>query len=498
MSKRLRIPLSTPYNTRVSAVNATDTSSGYVGIAIVGLAIVGKTSPSVGKDARYVNCFQQTIDGRKYIVKRPGFGTQSTPASGKAGYAVLVWTGKGVGTDVISAFDSPSTIYNGTTSLGALSGKCLGITETFVSTTATLTFTADDSTGWYYDTGVGVATKITDVDFLGNAGETLVGTFAHMDGFACYMTASGKLGASDINSVTAYTANSYGSTNAQPDKGVGCVRFKNFIMAFGTESLEFWYNAGLSPFPLARAKAMTVRVGAISADAIASISDTVFWAGSTPQGGMSIFQYDGNLGRISTPAIDAQIILAGAANITLTAIRQFGLSFVLVNCSSVQTFAYCVEEKFWFEWNSTTPLWYKCAAVSMGGTMVNYAVSNISTAGKVFLQNHASLVFTDNGDAYTARIQTASRDEGTQCKKFYEYLDIDADTESSSSTLTISKSDDDYVTYDVLGTVDLSASRPLRLTRLGSAANRAWVFTHAAATPMRLRAAEGAYTVGQM
>jgi hypothetical protein len=489
-----RIPLAGSYNTRVSAVNASDTASGYTGVGIVGLMIVGRTTASVGKDARYVNCFAQTvsdeISGKKtvYTVKRPGFGTNTTPATGKKGYGILVWTGKGNGADVIAAFDNPSTIYNGTSSLGSLSGKCTGITETFVSSTPTLAITSDDSTGWYYDTGSGL-TKISDVDFPGNAGKTLAGTFSHIDGYACILCTDGTLFASDLNSLSGWTATSFDSANAYPDKGIACVRQGNFILTFGTESLQFFYNAGLTPFPMAKATAKTVKVGCISADAIGQISDNVFWAGSTPQGGLSVFQFDGTIGRISTPEIDAQLILAGAANITITTIRFYGRSFVLVNCSTVQTFAYCVEEKMWHEWSSITPLWYKCAASSLGGTMVNYAVSNVSTSGKVYLMNHASLVFTDDGTTYTARVQLPKLDLGTNRTKFWGNLELIADIETGSSPITLFYTDDDYQTYTTWGTLDLSQSRNIA-TRTGSSRRRGWGLSHAANTPMRLECLE--------
>jgi hypothetical protein len=134
----------------------------------------------------------------------------------------------------------------------------------------------------------------------------------------------------------------------------------------------------------------------------------------------------------------------------------------------------------------------------IGGTQVNYAVSNVSTSGKVYLQNHASLVFTDDTVAYTARIQTGPEDAGTDNTKFYHDLSVVADVESSTSTLTIAVSDDDYATYTTLGTVDLSGTRPLKLTGLGSARRRAWALTHSANTPMRLHRAEGNLTVGNV
>ncbi len=498
MAQTFRVPLAGSYNTRVSAVNTSDTTSGYVGVGIVGLMIVGKTSQSTTKDARYINCFMETVidpsaKKRVYMVKRPGFTTNVTPSAGNQGYSSLIWTGNA--NKIISAFGSTnSTIFDSTTSLGAISGRSTGITETFVTTTPTLVVSSNDSTGWYYDTGVGVMTKITDGDFPGNAGFTTTGTFAHLDGFACIATTDGKLWAGDLNTVNSWTANTFDTANAYPDPGIAAVRFKNFIMYFGTESLQFFYNAGLTPFPLTKAVAMTQKVGAVSADSIATLSDNVFWCGSTPQGGLSIFQFTGTLSRISTPEIDAILILAGASNISLTTIRFYGRSFVLVRASAT-TFAYCIEEKFWYEWNSTTPLWYKVAGVSQGGTMVNYAISNVSTDGKVYVMNHASLVFTDDTNTYTARIQTPADDMGTIRTKYYSYMDIVGDVEDSASPLTISVSDDDFQNYIVLGTVDLS-KQIRRISRLGSARRRSWVFTHSAATPMRLEKAEGLVTMG--
>ena len=502
MGKPFRVPLAGPYNSRISAVNASDATSGYVGVGVVGLMVVGKTTQATDKDGRYINCFAQTVsdqitgDKRVYAVKRPGFGTLNTPATGQKGYAVMVWTGAGDGTSVISAFgESNSTVYNGTTSLGAITGRCTSLSETIISDEPTIIATGSDSTAWYYDSNVGVMTKISDADYPGNAGETVVGPPAHIDGFMVVMTESAKLYASDLNSVTAWTATSFESANAYPDKGIGCVRSGQYILAFGAESLQFYYNAGLTPFPLACAKSKTVKVGAISADAISRIGDTIFWCGTTPEGGISIFQYAGDaISRLSVPEIEAVLILAGASNITLTTIRFYGRSFVLVRAGPT-TLAYCVEEKMWHEWNSTTPLWYKCAAVMLGGTLVNYAVSNVSTSGKVYLMNHASLVFTDDGNTYTARVQLPSMDLGTARRKFWQSVELIADRETSSSDITLSYSDDDFQTYTTWGTVDLSEARP-RAQRCGSSRKRGWVLTHSANTPMRLEAMEGMVEIG--
>lgn len=492
MSKPFRIPLAGAYTSRVGSLT---TSSGIVGIGVVGLMVVGQSSTATTKDARYVNCFRQAIqeEQKVYVVKRPGFATHLTPASGQKGCALTIWTGQGAGDSIITGFgESNSTIYNGTTSLGSVTGRVTGITETDISTTPTLALSSSDSTGWYYDTGSGL-TKISDGDFPGNNGLTLAGTFAHIDGFAVIMTTTGRVYASDLNTITAWTSTSFDTANAYADAGVGCVRHKQFIMAFGTQSVQFFYNAGLTPFPLSKATAMTLRIGAVSADAIAQISDTTFWCGSTPQGGLSIFQFDGNVQRISTAEIDASLILSGAGAISLSTIRFYGRSFVLVKAGSL-TYAYCVEEKFWHEWTGT-PLWYKCAGLStISGSMVNYAISNTSTDGKIYVMNQASPVFTDDSAAYTARVQLPLLDMGTKKMKFWHDIEIVGDEEETSSPITLLYTDDDYQNFTTHGTSDLSNDR-VRWTRLGSSRRRGWVLTSPSG-PMRLEALEGNVTIG--
>ena len=570
MKKIFRVPVAGSRNNRVSASNILNAVSGYVGLGIVGSMIVGNAGGGTTKDQRFINCFSETITDpvtgkpEVYCVKRPGFATSITTGASAIGNALLIWSGQGSGTKVISAFGATnSTIYDSTTSLGAITGKATGITETVISSNPSLLISSSDNTAWTTSsaavtgavtftgdthtnttvdnissttglvvgqllTGTGFAAatriasidsptaitlntattatnagvtitrtvlgKILDADFPGNATFTLAGTFAHLDGYACIMDTLGRLWASDLNTNTAWTANSFGSNNSYPDVGVGCVRHRNFIMCFGTESVEFFHNSGLTPFPFARVQSMTQRVGSVGADAIAQIADTTFWCGSSPQGGLSVFQYDGGIGRISTPEVDQILILAGASNITLTTARFYGRSFVIVKASST-TLVYCIEEKQWSEWSSSAAPWYKIVGVSLGGTMVNYSISKVLTTGIVYTMTPAIVVFQDAGVTYTATMQLDSNDLGTTNRKFWESLRIVADIQSAASPIEISYSDDDYVTTTVWGNLDLSNNLPVA-RRLGSSRRRAWILNHSANTAMRIRMLEGEATIG--
>lgn len=572
--RQFRIPLAGSFNTRIDR-DSRDTSFGIWGVGIWGIFVWGKTAAASQKDRRFQNCFSHVIDGIPYLMKMPGFAALNTPSAGNIGSSILVWTGQGTGQKVITAFGATnSTIYDGTTSLGAITGMVTGITDTFVGTEPTLVISSNDNTAWTtsstsvtYGIGTGltfvgdthtnttvdnitvntatlglvvgqlltgtgfaantriasidsasaitttVATtatnagvtitrtifgKIVDADFPGNAGYTLAGTFSHLDGYAAIMTTDGKLWASDLNIVTKWTATSYDSANAYPDKGIGCIRHKNFIMAFGTSSVQFFYNAGLTPFPFAKATSMTEKVGAFAgdsdADTLAQISDTIFWGGSTPEGGLSIFQYDSGITRISTPEMDQMLGLVGPNNISLTTERWYGLSFVVVN-ANLTTYVYCVESKVWFE-RTGTRLWYRCAGNSIGNTLYTYGISNTDTSGKVFIINPTATTFQHNGVAYTAVWQTAPVDNDTSKRKFCGEIDIVCDREIATSEMTIMRSDDDYQTFTTFGTIDLSDARP-RLTRLGSYIRGAWRGEHSANTPFRIRYLDCQIEIGQ-
>jgi hypothetical protein len=491
-----RVPLTGTYNTRSSSVNALSSSSGIVGIGIVGSMIVGNAARSSDKDVRIINWIPITVPDevtqskRFYLQKRPGFVVHSTPATGEKGAAIHVWSGQGAGTKVITAFGhTNSTIYDDTTSLGAITGRCSGITETTLSGVKTLAITSRDSTLWYYEES-GTLTKVTDAQFPGNASRTLAGTCAHLDGRVYVMDTGARVHNSDVNTITAWTADSYFTANKVPDIGVALVSHREMLIAFCARHFEVLRNGGLSNLsPLAREDQYCQSIGCMSADAITKVRDTVYWGGSSEEGIVGIYSFEGGAtSKISTPEIDAQLTLAGPANISLSSAGMYGRHCVIVRASNT-TFVYYVEEKAWGEWNSTTPLWAKSDGVTVGSTMVCYFISDVSTSGKVYVFNPASISYQDAGVAFTATYQSAKLDFGTNRRKKWERIDVICDKESTASTLGIAFYDNDYVTSSSVRNVDLSSESPM-LKKCGSSKRRSFALTHSANTPARLEALE--------
>lgn len=501
--QEFRIPIAGPYNTRATGA-IIGTSSGIVGVGIVGIMIVGSPGGGSSKDRRFINCWYETVidpvNNTKtiYLVKRPGFASHTTPQSGSIGNTLMVWSGQGSGTKVISAFGATnSSIYDGVSQLVTnngdttiITGKATGITETQISNTATLAISSSDSTGWWYQ-NAGTVTKIVSAGWPGSGGlgNTIVGTFAHMDGFAFIMDSTGNIYNSDLNSISTWKASSVIPTNSYPDGGVGLIRLGNRIMAFNYGSIQFFTNSGNSfGSVLRRQDASTIKVGCINADSIARLSDTVYWVGSSAEGGVSVYSYGAEFKRVSSPELDRVLLTTGNANISLTSGKFFGRSFVIVRAATL-TFVYCQEEDSWHQWESATALWDICTGVSAGSEQPIYSISKTSTTGKVFIINPVAYVYQDNGSAYTATAQTGQMGSGNK-RVFWHEVEFLSDIEPATSTLSVYASDDDYASTELIGAVDLSQPRP-RLYRCGSAYRRSWILQHSSNTGFRIEAMIG-------
>jgi hypothetical protein len=499
----LNLPVANALEARVSGTNPLPASSGVVGVGVVGVMIVGQSVDPSTKDARNVNCFKHTVGKTVYAVKRSGVSSHVTTTASSVASWITVWSGQGSGDKVISAFGAvSSSIYDGQTLLPTnnsvttnISTRATSITETLINNVPTLTITGANNSGWWYQNG-GTISSIASAGWPGNATSTVVGPISHLDGFAFVMTSVGGIHNSQLNTISTWPASGSIDADIYPDAGVGCVRWRQYLIGFGSQSMEFFYNAGNAQgSPLTRLAHMAQRIGAVHADAITQIADTIFFCGSTSQGGLTVYQFDGTVNRISPSEIDAVLLLAGGSNIELTAFRDYGLNFLDVKAGT-SIYRYCVEEKFWFPVTSTLGF-MRWAGLATGNSQVVYGVSELVPSGRVYVINHASRTYLDAGNVFSARIQLPPIEPGNGSFVSYEEAQIVGDVEVSSSPGDLNWTDDDYMTYSNPRTLDLSENVP-KTTRLGGTKNpRAFGYSHGADTPMRLRALRVTVNVGK-
>jgi hypothetical protein len=500
--KTTRINLVENLTQRFKEIVALGPNSGIVGIGVVGVMIVGGLSIGT-KDVRIINCVPTKVENpfssgevKVSLNKRPGFVHLNTPGTG-AGNAIRVWLGSGLGTSVITAFgNTNSTIYSGLVSLGSITGLARDITETFISAVPNLVIPSSNNSAWYYPEG-GVLTQVMDSDYPGNAGFTTTGTFVHLDGYSFIMTTNGRIWNCDNSNIGSWGSQSFISTLLSPDTGVGLSTYKNKIVAFGKESIEFFENIG-NPVgsPLQRIPELFIKLGSPKQDLISNMEDTIMFVSSSSTGSYGVYKLENyQPKKVSYPDLDSLLAQIGINNFTASTIRLWGKSLYILY-STYRTYIYSLDDDLWFEWQSTFPLWYKIA----GDTTENiYSISSSldsSVAGKVFRVNQSQPTYQDNGTSFLMTIQTSKIDFGNNKKKRLGRLHIIGAISASTQNLNVSYTDDDYLNYSTIRTIDLSKEHQF-LNNLGTFRRRSFLLTNLSSEAVRLGALELDYTQGE-
>ena len=480
-------------------------------IPLVGSYINRNVNPTsfTTYDQLFTNCYPEVVKNaitgttNVYLNKRPGtiVGAALTGvlAPSIIGATPVVWTGNtAASAPVAAAFintgSNDTSVWDLATDakIGgdiANTSDCTGLTETTVSGTATLVGNfLDLGTGaveqWYFPQG-GAWTQVTDGDFVAP-----VGLPAHINGYTFNMLQNGRIENSDLNSVSAYTANNYFTTNAYPDKGVSVARFGDFILGLGESSIEVLRSRGSTTgSPLFREATIPLGCARRSTSGyqpFLAAHGTMYWLATNQEGArIGVYRLNGQSPeKVSNGAIDKLIesFYGFAGSLFLHGMKHV----VLVNSSG--NFCFCADTGFWWRLTQTGATFISSAIAAPGG--VTYLTSGASNTSQEF-----ATVYQDNGSAYTATAQTENVDFGTDKRKFYSKLRMIGDTQASTSNVGVAYRDEDGASFSAARNVDMSLADK-SLSGLGAARKRAWKLTHSANTPWRQEAIELDFTVG--
>ena len=504
------------------------------------------------KDARLINCFQESIkndltDSKKvHVVKRPGL-TQSTQviAGGGTARGFAYWNSKYY--SVIG-----SKLYENSTeklTLSTSSGKC-GF-EPFDNGGVSYLFLADGTNAYVIDTS-GTVTQVNQTysAWVGSTnytiGNRVVPTVANgyyyevttdagsssgtqptwpisigttvVDGGITW-TCMGEYGgfpsphvptpkfidgymflplANSLDIYNSDTDNIYGwgpnfvSAEMWPDNVIGLMRQNNQLLALGTVSGEFFYDAAnATGTPLARNEGTVLQIGCAAPYCGYENERFCIFIGQSDAGGRAVWLLEGfQPKKVSTEAIE-RVLDAEGTNISNArgyGLRTKGHLFFVINLTSC-TLVYDIEEKVWHEWSTNnadahTAFTYNFQAdIGSGKSALLH-----NTDGYVYILDPA--VFRDNTTSIIEDVYTSKYDGSTMNRKFMHNLTIVGDLGSS---YTIRWSDNDYVTWNDFKT--LNSDRPW-FARCGSFRRRAFHIRHTANEDSRLEVLEFEVDVG--
>lgn len=169
----------------------------------------------------------------------------------------------------------------------------------------------ENASGWYMDNLENI-TQITDPDFP----STLAGGGAMLDQFMFVMDEVGTIYQSNINNPAAWNALDIITAERYPDKGVFLARHHDHLVAFGSKSIEFFYDAGNPQASvLQRRQDVSYTLGCYDKNSVTSVGDVIFFVGVDTSGSVGVYQIEKfNITKISNNAEDALLTSAKQAS----------------------------------------------------------------------------------------------------------------------------------------------------------------------------------------
>jgi hypothetical protein len=298
-------------------------------------------------DNKMVNLFPEIVpEGGKdpgYLQRAPGLKLLNTvgfgPIRGLWAFSAQDGTGFVVsGTQLYKINNSYTPTLIGTVS---------GTGPVSLADNGTQLFIACNGPSYIYNNTTGAFGPITDPDFPGAV------TVCYLDGYFVFNEPnSQKLWVTQLLDGTSIDPLEFASVEGSPDGLVAVAANFREVWAFGTNSIEVWYDAGNTDFPLQRIQGAFNELGCAAPFSVAKMDNGMFWLGRDRRGQGMVYRANGYSGvRVSTHAVEWQIQTYGdISNAIAYTYQQDGHSFyVLVFPDANTTWVYDAATQAWHE-----------------------------------------------------------------------------------------------------------------------------------------------------
>ena len=312
---------------------------------ILGSAYVARSVNAA--DNRMVNLFPEVIpEGGKepaFLNRAPGLKFLATIGNGPV-RGLWVLKADPTRAFVVSGnqFFEIDSSYTAT-----LRGTVSGTGPVSMADNGTQIFIATNPNGYIFNTSTNVFAQITDPDFLGAV------TVAYLDGYFIFNPPnSQRFYLTALLDGTSVDPLDFASAEGSSDGLVALIVDHRELWLFGTDSIEVWYDAGLSDFPFVRIQGAFNELGCAAPYSVAKLDNGLFWLGSDARGKGIVYRAEGYTGkRMSTHAVEWQIQQYGDISDAIGyTYQQDGHSFyVLIFPSANTTWVFDVATQAWHE-----------------------------------------------------------------------------------------------------------------------------------------------------
>jgi hypothetical protein len=305
----------------------------------------------------------------------------------------------------------------------------------------------------------------------------------------------------DVDVPTSWTPGNFISSEMSSDYCVKLAKSKNYLVALGTSTLEYFWDAGnASGSPLTRNESPFRNVGYLTG--FAQTADKIFFVGQDLNSNVAVYLLEEfSVKKVSNSIVDRTLQTATTienikSNVYLNRdgciISVDGHTFYVL-VTPTTTWVYDIDEKHWYEWRDSAG----------NGLDIQAAWSMYSGEQFVAIGNQSNISFLDQG---------IYQDFGTNFSCSYTTEDIDADTvntkfcyrftllsdkynNTGSSNCDISWSDDDWASTQGPRQVNIFDDLAC-IRQLGRFRTRSFRISYTDNYPIRITSFEIDLTVG--
>lgn len=316
---------------------------------------------------------------------------------------------------------------------------------------------------------------------------TTVSGAVFVDGYYVVGTPDGLLYNSNVEDPTTWQAINYIGVVSDADKLVAINRTINYIVCLGTQTTEFFYDAGASPgSPFLPYQNSVLQFGAAAEDTIVQMDNTLVWVSTAKQKGRQVMALSGQSPQVISNQYIERILNRASndeENLYATSVKISGHSLYLLAIKDLGfTLVYDFAQHGWTYWTSTID---NQETYFQGVFYTKYLDKDMFQSqfdGRVFTFDPD--VYTDDGNPITVLCRTPLLDFGNNDRKFFRSSEIIGDKVDSFAL--IRHTNDDYQTFSAWLNVNLNTPKS-QVSRQGQARRRAFDLLHTDNKPLRLQ-----------